>query len=389
MSADEPDRAPPPLDGVLVADFSRVLAGPLATMTLGDLGADVVKVEPPDGDDTRRWGPPWSTATGEATYTLAVNRNKRSLVLDLADAGDLALAHELARRADVVVHNFRAGTAARFGLDHASVVRGNPRVVTCLISGFGSDGPGASLPGYDLLAQAAAGWMAATGGADGPPTKVGFALADVLTGQQAATAILAALRARDRDGAGQQVEVALFDAAVAGLVNLGTAWLDAGVDTTRHGNRHPSLAPYQPLRAADGEVVVAVGSPGLWRRLCEALGRPDLADDPRFVTNADRVAHVDALEVELEAVLVARPVDDWVAVLREAGVPAGRVRGVAEAFGLAEELGRDLVVDHGAGRRTVASPMRLRRTPVVVDRPPPALGEHDDELRRWLSRPDR
>lgn len=377
----------PPLDGLLVADFSRVLAGPLATMTLGDLGADVVKVEPPTGDDTRQWGPPWSPATDEATYALAVNRNKRSLRLDLRDADDLALAHELARRADVVVHNFRAGTARRLGLDHATVAATNPRVVTCEVTGFGSHGAGADLPGYDLLVQATAGWMDVTGDADGPPTKVGFALADVLTGQQAATAILAALRARDRDGVGQRVEVALFDAAMAGLANLGTAWLDAGVAHHRSGNRHPSLAPYQPYRASDGHVVVAVGSPALWERLCGALGRGDLVADPRFVTNADRVAHADALESELESVLADGTVAHWVDVLRGAGVPAGPIHDVADAFAFADGLGRDLVVDHGDDVRTVASPMRLDGTPTVVRRPPPGLGEHDDELRRWLRAP--
>lgn len=379
--------ARPPLDGVLVADFSRVLAGPLATMTLGDLGADVVKVEHPDGDDTRQWGPPWSETTGEATYTLAVNRNKRSVQFDLTDTGELALARELARRADVVVHNFRPGTAARFGLDHATVATDNPRVVSCAITGFGSGGAGSQLPGYDLLVQATAGWMAVTGDADGPPTKVGFALADVLTGQQAATAILAALRARERDGVGQQVEVALFDAAMAGLVNLATAWLDAGVDTRRSGNRHPSLAPYQPLQAADGPIVVAVGSPNLWRALCEVLDRPALVDDPRFATNGDRVAHVDELQVELEAVLATQAVDHWIDLLHAAGIPAGRIHGVAEAFDVAEDLGRRLVVDHGNGVRTVASPLRLDRTPVVHDRPPPALGQHDAEVRRWLATP--
>jgi crotonobetainyl-CoA:carnitine CoA-transferase CaiB-like acyl-CoA transferase len=374
-----------PLDGVLVADFSRVLAGPLATMTLGDLGADVIKVEHPDGDDTRQWGPPWSEVTGEATYTLAANRNKRSVVLDLADPADLAAAQRLAARADVVVHNFRPGTAARFGLDHASVARANPRVVTCAISGFGSDGPGASLPGYDLLVQAMAGWMAVTGPADGPPTKAGFALADVLTGQQAVAGILAALRAAERDGIGQAVEVALFDTALAGLVNVGTAWANAGVDGRRAGNRHPSLAPYEPIAAADGTIVVAVGSERLWRRLCEVLDRDDLVDDPRFATNADRVANVEALVAALEATLGARPVAHWLEVLQAAGVPAGRVHGVADAFALADELERDVVVDHPDGTRTLASPLHLQRTPVVVRRPSPRLGEHTAEVRAWLA----
>lgn len=387
MSTDAQPHARPPLAGLLVADFTRVLAGPVATMTLGDLGADVVKVEPPEGDDTRHWGPPWwEDAHGhrESTYATSANRNKRSVVLDLRVDDDLGLARELARRADVVVHNFRPGTAERLGLDHGAVAATNPRVVTCAISGFGSTGPGARRPGYDLLVQAAAGWMAMTGDPEGPPTKVGFALADLLTGHQAVIGILAALAAVDRDGVGQSVEVALFDAAMAGLVNVGAAWLMAGVDGVRAGNRHPSLAPYQPLRARDGDVVVAVGSQRLWHGLCEALDRPDLVADARFATNGDRVANLDLLVAVLEDVLSTGSAGEWVDRLLAAGVPAGRVHGVAEAFAFADDLGRDLVIDHGNGVRTTRSPVRLSRTPTVAPSPPPRLGADDAAIRAWL-----
>jgi crotonobetainyl-CoA:carnitine CoA-transferase CaiB-like acyl-CoA transferase len=392
VSTDPAPPVSPPLAGLLVADFTRVLAGPVATMTLGDLGADVVKVEPPDGDDTRHWGPPWwEDASGlrESTYATSANRNKRSVVLDLRVDDDLGLARELARRADVVVHNFRPGTAERLGLDHGTVAATNPRVVTCSISGFGSTGPGARVPGYDLLVQAAAGWMAVTGDPDGPPTKVGFALADLLTGQQAVIGILAALATVERDDVGQLVEVALFDAAMAGLVNVGSAWLMAGLDGVRAGNRHPSLAPYQPLRAGDGEVVVAVGSERLWLKLCEALDRPDLAADPRFATNGDRVAHVDELVATLEVSLSTGSADEWVDRLLGAGVPAGRVHGVAEAFAFADALERDLVIDHGDGLRTTRSPVRLSRTPTVQQSPPPRLGADDVAVRAWLRAEDR
>jgi crotonobetainyl-CoA:carnitine CoA-transferase CaiB-like acyl-CoA transferase len=377
--------ADPALEGLLVADFSRVLAGPLCTMTLGDLGADVVKVERPGaGDDTRTWGPPWS---GEgATYFLGLNRNKRSLVLDLKDPADLRLAAELAARADVVVESFRPGTMDRLGLGFDAVRARNPGVVFCSISGFGSGERGAALLGYDLLLQAMSGLMSVTGEPDGPALKVGAALVDMVCGLYAASGVLAALRARERDGTGQHVEVSLLDSALAGLLNQASAFLGAGVVGGRLGNRHPSIAPYETFRTADGELAVAGGNDAIFARLCAVVDRPQLAADERFATNAARLEHRDALARELEAAFAAAPATDWVARLSQAGVPAGPINDVEQAFALAEDLGLD-PIDETDGVRTVRSPLRLSATPARIARRPPRLGEHDAELRAWLEAP--
>jgi crotonobetainyl-CoA:carnitine CoA-transferase CaiB-like acyl-CoA transferase len=377
---------PGALDGLLVADFSRVLAGPLCTMTLGDLGADVVKVERPGtGDDTRAWGPPF-TDEG-ASYFLGLNRNKRSLVLDLKDGGDVALARELCARADVVVESFRPGLMAQLGLDPAALRDAHPRLVTCSISAFGGEGPGAQLPGYDLLLQAMGGLMSVTGepGEDGRPLKVGAALIDMVCGLYAATGILAALQARERTGRGQHVAVSLMDSALAALLNQASAYLTAGVVAGRLGNRHPSIAPYETFAAADGELAVAVGNDALFARLCDALGRADLAADARFTTNAGRLEHRDTLGAELTAAFATAPAAEWVERLRAAGVPAGEINDVAQAFALAERLGL-APVDETGGVRTVRSPLRLGATPAAVRARPPRLGEHDAELRAWLRR---
>jgi formyl-CoA transferase len=373
----------PALHGLLVADFSRVLAGPLCTMTLADLGADVVKVERPGtGDDTRGWGPPW-TDEG-SSYHLALNRGKRSVALDLKDPADLGLAQRLCARADVVVESFRPGTMARLGLGHEALAAANPGVVTVSITAFGGEGPGAALPGYDLLLQAMGGLMSVTGRPDGEPLKVGAALVDLVCGLYATTGVLAALRARERDGHGQHVEVSLLDSALASLLNQGSAFLTAGVVAGRLGNRHPSIAPYETLCAADGPFAVAVGNDALFGRLCDALGRPGLATDERFATNAARVAHRDALAAALEEVLATAPAAAWVARLTAAGVPAGPIHDVAQAFAFAHELGRE-PVDETGGVRTVRSPLRLSGTPARVQRRPPRLGEHDAEVRAWLA----
>ncbi len=375
------------LDGLVVADFSRVLAGPMATMILGDLGADVIKVERRgSGDDTRLWGPPWHEGT--STYYQGLNRNKRSIALDLTDDSDAELARRLARKADVLVENFRPGTMRRWRLCYDDLVDDNPGLVYCTISGFGSEGPGAALPGYDLLVQATSGLMSITGQPGGPPTKVGVALLDKIAGLYAATGILAALRAREASGHGQQLEVPLFDAGIAALLNVGSGHLLAGATMDLSGNRHPSIAPYQTYRAADRVFVLAVGSQQLWARTCELIERPDLAEDPDFATNKDRVANIDRLEAELEAALAARTADEWISVFQDAGVPAGHVNSIAEAFEFADHLGRDLVTETPTpgGQRFVStrSPMRLSDTPVDVRSVPPSLGEHDDELRAWL-----
>jgi crotonobetainyl-CoA:carnitine CoA-transferase CaiB-like acyl-CoA transferase len=371
------------LDGILVADFSRVLAGPLCTMTLADLGADVVKVERPgSGDDTRAWGPPF--VDEGSTYYLGLNRNKRSLVLDLEDAADVELARRLAARADVVVESFRPGLMARWGLDHASVAAVNPGVITCSISAFGSGERAARLPGYDLLLQAMSGLMSVTGEPDGRPLKVGAALIDMICGLHAAIGVLAALRARERDGTGQHVEVNLMDSALAGLLNQGSAHVLAGVVPGRLGNRHPSITPYETFRAADGELAIACGNDAIFARLCGALGLDELIADERYATNAARLEHRDALGAVLEARLAERPAADWVERLTAAGVPAGPIHDIAQAFAFAAELGLQPVAEVD-GVRTVRSPLRLSGTPVEHRRRPPRLGEHDAELRAWLS----
>jgi crotonobetainyl-CoA:carnitine CoA-transferase CaiB-like acyl-CoA transferase len=374
--------APGPLDGILVADFSRVLAGPLATMTLADLGADVVKVERPGaGDDTRSWGPPY--VEEGATYYLGLNRGKRSVALDLADPADLALARELAARADVLVESFRPGTMSRLGLDLDELRREHPRLVTCTISAFGTGEAARALPGYDLLLQAMGGIMSVTGDPDGLPTKTGTALVDMLCGLFAANGILAALRARDRDGPGQHVEVSLLDTSLAGLLNLASGYLNAGVVPGRMGNDHPSIVPYGTYEAADGPFALAVGSDGLFARLCRELGRPDLAEDERFATNTARLQHRDELGEQLGAAFAAAGAAEWVARLRAAGVPAGPVNDVAQAFAFAASLDLE-PVDETGGVRTVRSPVRMDRTPVRVQRRPPRLDEHGDDIRSWL-----
>jgi len=374
---------PSALDGILIADFSRVLAGPLCTMTLGDLGADVVKVERPDGgDDTREWGPPWHDEG--ATYYLGLNRNKRSVTLDLKDPGDLALARRLAARADVVVESFRPGTIDRLGLGYDDVAPGNPGVVYCSISAFGTGERAAALPGYDLLLQAMSGLMSVTGETDGRPLKVGAALIDMICGLYAANGILAALHARSRTGEGQRVHVSLMDSALAALLNQGSGFLNAGVVPGRLGNRHPSITPYETFRAADGDFAVACGNDALFRRLCAAIGRPELAEDARYADNRARLEHRDALTTDLEAAFAGADAAEWVARLGEAGVPAGPINDVGEAFAFAEELGLEPCVEVD-GVRTVRPAMTLSTTPAAVRRRPPRLGEHDAEIRAWLT----
>jgi crotonobetainyl-CoA:carnitine CoA-transferase CaiB-like acyl-CoA transferase len=370
-----------PLEGLLVADFSRVLAGPFATMLLGDLGADVVKVEHPGGgDETRAWGPPWYG--DHSTYYLAVNRNKRSLALDLKTDEGRRAARTLAGRADVLVENFKAGAAERLGLPFEEVRRDNPGLIWCSISGFGR-GAGAELPGYDFLVQAMSGLMSITGPAGGEPTKVGVALVDVLTGLYAFGGVLAALSERQRSGRGQRVEVSLLGSALASLVNQASSYLCTGRPPRAMGNRHPSITPYETLATADRPLVVAVGNDGQFARLCRVLGVPEAATDPRFATNADRVANRDALAELLERALAAREAAEWVAALSEAGVPCGLVNDVGEAFALAERLGLEPVAAAG-GVPQVANPIGLSATPAAYRLAPPALGEHTAEVLRWL-----
>jgi crotonobetainyl-CoA:carnitine CoA-transferase CaiB-like acyl-CoA transferase len=374
------------LDGLLVADFSRVLAGPLATMTLGDLGADVVKIERPGGgDDTRAWGPPF-VAEG-STYYLGLNRNKRSVVLDLTDDADRELARRLALRADVLVESFRPGLMARWGLDHETLAAENPGLVYCSVTAFGSEA-GAKLPGYDLLLQAMSGLMSVTGEPDGRPLKVGAALIDMVCGLHAAIGILAALQARQATGTGQRVEVSLMQSGLASLLNQASAHLLAGAVPARLGNRHPSIAPYETFEAADGSFALAVGNDAIFRRLCEAIGRPELAGDERFGTNAERLTNVDELGEVLSAAFSGDTASAWVERLNGAGVPAGPINDIPDAFALAARLGLDAVADmasaDGENLRLPAPPIGLSGTPASVRRPPPRLGEHSDDIRAWL-----
>jgi crotonobetainyl-CoA:carnitine CoA-transferase CaiB-like acyl-CoA transferase len=364
------------LEDIRVLDFSRVLAGPFATMMLGDFGATVTKVERPGGgDDTRNWGPPYDER-GEATYFQSVNRNKQSIVLDLQDEGDLRRARELASESDVIVENFRPGVMDRLGLGYEQLKAGQPGLIYCSITGFGS-GPGAQLPGYDLLVQALGGLMSITGEPEGPPQKVGVALVDVLAGLFATAGILAALRHRDAGGDGQLVEVNLLSALLGALVNQGSAYTIAGVVPGRMGNEHPSIAPYAPFPTADGEVVVAVGNERQFAALCEVLGAPELAQDPRFNSNSGRVANRQALHELLGQRLAARPAVEWAELLTEARVPAGVVNDVAGAFALAQTLGLAPTVsiprDDGSTVLLTRNPVTLSRTPATYRSAPPPL----------------
>ncbi|MFI6766643.1 CaiB/BaiF CoA transferase family protein [Streptomyces sp. NPDC050355] len=389
--APAPPSGPPAraLEGVLVADFSRVLAGPLAAATLADLGAEVIKVERPGaGDDTRAWGPPFA-ADGTAAYFDAANRSKRGLALDLGDPEDAAAARELARRADVLIENFRPGSLAKYGLDHTATRAANPGLVHCTITGFGS-GAGAHLPGYDFVVQAVGGLMSITGEPGGTPLKAGVALVDVLTAKDAATGILAALRHRDRTGRGQLVEVNLLSSLLGSLVNQASGHLATGRDPGPMGNRHPSIAPYETLACRDGRLLaVAVGNDRQFRALVEALGAPELAEDFRFARNQDRVHNRTDLIKALEARLAADTPQSWAGRLAAVSVPCGPVNTLSDALELATRLGLDPVTPVGEGRiPQITSPLRLSDTPVAQPAAPPRLDEHGAPLRTWLSGPD-
>jgi crotonobetainyl-CoA:carnitine CoA-transferase CaiB-like acyl-CoA transferase len=376
-----------PLAGIRVADFSRVLAGPLATMILGDLGADVVKVERPDGgDDTRRWGPPF---VGEdAAYFLALNRNKRSIALDLSSDEGSATARRLALSADVMVENFRPGLMRRFGLDHETLAREHPRLVSCSLVAFSEAGGSASRPGYDIIVQALSGLMSFTGDPGGEPTKVGVALLDVIAGLYAAIGIQAALLGRERTGRGERILVSLFEASLAALVNQGANYLLGGVVPRPMGNAHPNIVPYQMFHANDRPFILAAGNDRLFERAAEAIGRPDLAADPRFATNADRVRHRDALVGELQREFATDASSRWVEVLERAGVPCAPIRSLDEVFAAPEAMAAvQRVADPRGELALVADPIRVGGERLAVRRPPPRLGEHTREILDELDRP--
>ncbi len=395
--------SPQPLQGVRVLDLSRVLAGPWCTQTLADLGADVIKIERPlrdgnGGDDTRGWGPPFlrdreGRDTAEAAYYLGTNRNKRSVTVDIARPEGQALIRRLAQRSDVFVENFKVGDMARYGLDSTSLLALNPRLVYCSITGFGQTGPYRDRAGYDYAVQGMGGLMSVTGPSrqeiaddapGGGPQKVGVAVADLFTGMYATTAILAALRHRDLTGQGQAVDMALLDTQVAMLANLGANYLVTGVAPQRAGNAHQNIVPYQVFEVADGHVILAVGNDGQFAKYCEVAGRPDLALDPRFARNADRVRHRAVLVPMLAHIMRTRPRADWLSALEAAKVPCGPINDLAEVFADPQVQARGMTVamphplsDH---LRLVASPMKLSATPVQYRRPPPLLGEHTDEV---------
>ncbi|MCR3749992.1 CaiB/BaiF CoA transferase family protein [Lentzea californiensis] len=369
-----------PLEGLLIADFSRVLAGPYATMLLADMGASVVKVEGPTGDETRTWTPP--VRDDVSTYYLGVNRGKRSIALDLRSEDDAALGRELARRADVVIENFKPGGLAKYGLDHASVSASNPRVVYASITGFGS-GEGRHVPGYDLMVQAISGLMSLTGDPNGPPYRAGISVFDVMAGNHAVIGILAALRHRDSTGQGQLVEVNLLSSALTGLVNHSSAFVAGDVVPFRMGNAHPSVFPYEPLPTADNDLIVAAANDGQFRRLCEVLELPEVPDDPRFARNADRTRNREDLRPVLVERLRARGAVEWFDLLVAAGVPCGPINTIDGGFAMAERFGLDPVVVVG-DVPTTRHPIRFSETPAVYRLPPPELDEHGEELRTWL-----
>jgi formyl-CoA transferase len=371
-----------PLEGVRVLDFSRVLAGPYCTMMLGDLGADVIKVESPEGDDTRRWGPPHQGS--ESAYYLCCNRNKRGIVLDLSTAVGRETARELGIRSHIVVENFRLGAMERWGLSYEALSAENPGLVYCSISGYGRTGPDAHLPGYDYVVQGAGGVMSITGEPDAPPAKVGVAIVDLTAGMFACSAILAALRVRDLTGRGQRIDISLLDSHLAWLANVGSNYLISGEAPARYGNGHANIVPYQTFATSDGWVVLAVGNERQWQRFCLAIERPDLLADARFATNHSRVEHRATLVPMLEAIFRMRTTEEWVALCAEADVPAGPVNTVDRALNSPQAIARDMVrsVDHpGTGPvRMVASPLKLESTPPTIRRPPPMLGEHTEEV---------
>ncbi len=374
-----------PLDGLLIADFSRVLAGPYCTMLLGDLGASVIKVESPAGDDTRNWMPP--DRNGVSTYYMAINRNKRSITLDLNDPEDLQLAHELASRADIFIENFKPGGLKRFKLDYDSVHQLNDGIIYASISGFGT-AQGASLPGYDLIVQAMSGLMSLTGDPDGPAFRSGISVFDVMAGLHATIGILAALNHRNHTGEGQHVEVSLLATALSGMVNQTAAYVAGGVVPTRMGNAHPSLFPYESLPTADLDLIIAAGNNGQFAKLCEILGLPELPHNPRFANTKDRTRNREELRPLLVERLRTKSANEWFRLLSAAGVPCGPINSVEGGITFAREIGLKPIVEVGVGENAVPMirhPISFSLTPPRHKLPPPALGQDNEQIRAWLS----
>jgi len=390
----ETDAAPPhpgPLAGVRVLDLSRVLAGPFCTQLLGDLGADIIKIERPGrGDDTRAWGPPFlpdrdGNTTPESAYYLSINRNKRSVAVDIATTEGQALIRRLAADADILVENFKVGGLARHGLAYEDLKDACPRLIYCSITGFGQSGPYAGRAGYDYLAQGMGGMMSLTGPPDGDPVKVGNANADQLTGLYAAVAILAALHHRAESGRGQHIDANLLDSQIAWLTYQAQNWLVSGQAPKRWGNAHPNIVPYDTFPASDGHLILAVGNDSQFQRFCAVARRPDLAEDDRYTTNALRIANRDSLTETLRAVISTRPRDAWLADLEAAGVPAGPVNSIPDVFADPHVRSRGMTVPMTpAGRDApvdlIANPLRMSETPAGYRYPPPTIGEHTDAV---------
>src|SRR5262245_48882264 len=373
------------LEGLRVLDLTRILAGPLCAQMLGDMGADVIKVEPPGtGDDTRTWGPPFTG--GESAYFLGVNRNKRSLTLNIASREGKDILANLLRKSDVLVENFKLGTLEKWGFGNEWLEQNAPRVVRCSLTGYGGSGPDAGLPGYDFILQAESGLMSMCGEANGTPTKYGVAIVDVVTGLYACNVILAALAARDRTGRGQHVEVCLYDSGISMLINVASNYLVTGKDARRFGNGHPSIVPYTTYPTADGMMALAVGNDSQFARFAEIAGHPEWSGDERFAKNPQRVANREALDALIAAALSRDRTAAWIEKLRAAGVPCGPINSVAEALSDPHTLARDMVrtISHPAvgELKTVGIPFRLNDTPAAIRRPPPLLGEHTDEVLR-------
>jgi crotonobetainyl-CoA:carnitine CoA-transferase CaiB-like acyl-CoA transferase len=378
--SDQPTGA---LAGIRVVDLTRILAGPFCTMMLGDMGAEIIKVEPPGtGDDTRTWGPPF--AAGEAAYFLGVNRNKRSLTLNMAAPAGQAVLRSLLKRADVLVDNFKLGTLAKWGFTDAWFEAQAPRLIRCQITGYGSSGPKAQLPGYDFILQAESGLMSICGPADGGPTKYGVAIVDVCTGMLASNAILAALNARGRTGKGQKVEVSLYESSLAMLVNVAANVLVSGKGGGRFGNGHPSIVPYTTYAAADAMMALAVGNDTQFAKAASVLGHPEWAQDPRFATNRARVANRDTIDGLISEALATDTADSWLAKLKAVGVPCGRINTVAQALDDPQTAARRMVetVDHPTigELKMLGIPFKFSGTPAAVRCAPPSLGQHTDEI---------
>jgi crotonobetainyl-CoA:carnitine CoA-transferase CaiB-like acyl-CoA transferase len=385
MTDREPVKAKPPLDGLLVVDLTRVLSGPYCTMLLADMGARVIKIEQPGkGDDTRAWGPPFQG--GESAYFLSINRNKESLALDIKQPRGREFLERLLARADVLVENFRPGTMERLGLGHAAIAPRFPRLVYCSISGFGQSGPRREQPGYDAVMQAEGGLMSITGEADGPPYRLGVAISDIVTGMFAAQGITLALLARERTGQGQLVDISMLDATAALLTYQAAIYFATGKPPVRMGNRHPTIVPYETFEGIDGAFVLAVGNDEQWRRFCTTAGIDALANDARFATNRDRVAHYADLKPVLESHLRTRPRDEWIRVLTAAGIPCGSVRDIGEVLVDPQVAARNMIqtVDHQTlgSINVLGTPLKLSETPGAVRQAPPTLGQHTDAILR-------